>query len=234
MSIGRLFWRNRTEGRTALLVRTLTVLVFGQAPGVGVASTRASAAGGPPEPPRQTPRGLDAVDPLEFLARVLVRMRDNRHVTTAFRGWYANRLRRMRRQAERAHRGPPLMGGAPAADLRGRSSRVPHAAPPRPRLPHECPLLNVPRHRGDLWRGRQTRRVGRSVPIGIAPARPPGRTAPQGARSRQPARGGPPSYRPLGWVGHSLMDAYIIIFTYTDGWIRCAPMPRVPEVFAKA
>jgi hypothetical protein len=35
--------------------------------------------------------GTETVDPLEFLARVLVYIPDKGHVTTRYYGWYANR-----------------------------------------------------------------------------------------------------------------------------------------------
>ncbi len=44
--------------------------------------------------------GTETVNPLEFLARVLVHIPDKGHVTTRYYGWYANRPRGMRRQAE--------------------------------------------------------------------------------------------------------------------------------------
>ena len=40
--------------------------------------------------------GTETVDPLEFLARVLVHIPDKGHVTTRYYGWYANRPRGMR------------------------------------------------------------------------------------------------------------------------------------------
>jgi len=46
--------------------------------------------------------GTETVDPLAFLARVLVHIPDTGHVTTRYSGWYANRRRGMRRQAEPA------------------------------------------------------------------------------------------------------------------------------------
>ena len=44
--------------------------------------------------------GTATVDPLEFLARVLVHIPDKGHVTTRYYGWYANRPRGMRGRAE--------------------------------------------------------------------------------------------------------------------------------------
>ena len=44
--------------------------------------------------------GTETADPLEFLARVLVHIPDKGHFTTRYYGWYANRPRGMRRQAE--------------------------------------------------------------------------------------------------------------------------------------
>ena len=62
--------------------------------------------------------GTETVDTLEFLARVLVHIPDQGHVTTRYYGWYANRPRGMRRQAEPAATdGRRPYGGAPAADL---------------------------------------------------------------------------------------------------------------------
>ncbi len=46
--------------------------------------------------------GTERVDPLEFLDRVLVHIPDKGHVTTRYYGWYVNRPRGMRRQAESA------------------------------------------------------------------------------------------------------------------------------------
>ena len=43
--------------------------------------------------------GTVTVDPLEFLARVLVHIPDKGHVTTRYYGWYANRPRGMREKA---------------------------------------------------------------------------------------------------------------------------------------
>ena len=51
--------------------------------------------------------GTETADPLEFLARALVHLPDKGHVTTRSYGWYANRPRGMRRQAE------PAMDAAP-------------------------------------------------------------------------------------------------------------------------
>ena len=50
--------------------------------------------------------GTETADPLEFLARVLVHIPDKGHVTTRYYGWYANRPRGMRRQAEPAGADP--------------------------------------------------------------------------------------------------------------------------------
>ena len=49
------------------------------------------------------------MDPLEFLARVLVHIPDKRDFTTRHNGWYANRLRGMRRQAEPVALEAPLV-----------------------------------------------------------------------------------------------------------------------------
>jgi len=46
--------------------------------------------------------GTETADPLEFLARVLVHIPDKGQVTTRYYGWYANRPRGLRRQAEPA------------------------------------------------------------------------------------------------------------------------------------
>ena len=57
--------------------------------------------------------GTETVDPLAFLARVLVHIPDKGHVTTRYYGWYANRPRGMRRQAESATGAPPVIASAP-------------------------------------------------------------------------------------------------------------------------
>ena len=57
---------------------------------------------------------FQAVDPLEFLARVLVHFPDKGHVTTRYYGWYANRPRGMREKAAlAAAAGPPAIVPAP-------------------------------------------------------------------------------------------------------------------------
>ena len=56
----------------------------------------------------------ETVDPLEFLARVLVHIPDTGHVTTRYDGWYANRPRGTRGKAAPATAdGPPKMVAAP-------------------------------------------------------------------------------------------------------------------------
>ena len=59
---------------------------------------------------RAESRGPRAADgrPLEFLARVLVHIPDKGQVTTRYYGWYANRLRGMRREAEPAGAETPV------------------------------------------------------------------------------------------------------------------------------
>jgi hypothetical protein len=57
--------------------------------------------------------GTETVDPLEFLARVLVHIPDKGHVTTRYYGWYANRPRGMRDKAVPAADGPPAIVPAP-------------------------------------------------------------------------------------------------------------------------
>ena len=58
--------------------------------------------------------GTETVDPLEFLARVLVHIPDQGHVTTRSYGWYANRPRGMRdKVAPAAADGPPAIVPAP-------------------------------------------------------------------------------------------------------------------------
>jgi len=66
--------------------------------------------------------GTETVDPLEFLARVLVHMPDQGHVTTRYYGWYANRPRGTRRKAAPA-------GGRRSSNKSSRwtRSRVPPA-----------------------------------------------------------------------------------------------------------
>ena len=56
--------------------------------------------------------GTETVDPLEFLARVLVHIPEKGHVTTRYYGWYANRPRGMRGKAESAAV-PPAIVPAP-------------------------------------------------------------------------------------------------------------------------
>ena len=57
--------------------------------------------------------GTETVDPLAFLARVLVHIPDQGHVTTRYYGWYANRPRGMRHKADPATAdGPPAMVAA--------------------------------------------------------------------------------------------------------------------------
>jgi len=54
--------------------------------------------------------GPETVDPLEFLARVLVHIPDKGHVTTRYYGWYANRPRGMRQTAApTGSNGPPAI-----------------------------------------------------------------------------------------------------------------------------
>ena len=54
--------------------------------------------------------GTETVDPMEFLARVHVHIPEKGQVTTRYYGWYANRPRGMRRQAEPAAADtPPLI-----------------------------------------------------------------------------------------------------------------------------
>ena len=57
--------------------------------------------------------GTETVDPLEFLARVLVHIPDQGRVTTRYYGWYANRPRGMRQKAAPTGAdGPPAMVAA--------------------------------------------------------------------------------------------------------------------------
>jgi len=69
--------------------------------------------------------GTETADPLEFLARVLVHIRDKGHVTTRYYGWYADRPRGMRRQAEPADDvgTPPTIVPAPRLALTEASRR---------------------------------------------------------------------------------------------------------------
>lgn len=50
---------------------------------------------------------------LEFLARILVHVPDNGHMTTRDSGWYSNRPRSMRRRADPAAVGAPAIVPAP-------------------------------------------------------------------------------------------------------------------------
>ena len=52
--------------------------------------------------------GTETADPLAFLARVLVHIPDKGQVTTRYSGWYANRPRGLRRQAEPAAADAPV------------------------------------------------------------------------------------------------------------------------------
>ena len=52
--------------------------------------------------------GTETAEALEFLARVLVHIPDKGQVTTRYYGWYANRPRGMRRQAEPAGADAPV------------------------------------------------------------------------------------------------------------------------------
>jgi hypothetical protein len=65
--------------------------------------------------------GAETVDPLEFLARVLVHIPDKGHVTARYDGWYADRPRGMRQKAA-----PTGADGSPAI------------APARPLSPTEA------------------------------------------------------------------------------------------------
>ena len=74
--------------------------------------------------------GTETVDPLEFLARVLVHIPDKGHVTTRYYGW-CQPPRGMRDKAAPAtadgprRTGRPPMGSPAPADLRGQPARVP-------------------------------------------------------------------------------------------------------------
>ena len=52
--------------------------------------------------------GTETADPVKFLSRVLVHIPDKGQVTTQYYGWYANRPRGMRRQAEPAGAETPV------------------------------------------------------------------------------------------------------------------------------
>lgn len=52
--------------------------------------------------------GTEAVDPLEFLARVLIHVLVKRHVTPRYDGWYAKRLRGMRGKRDPIGTAAPL------------------------------------------------------------------------------------------------------------------------------
>jgi len=58
--------------------------------------------------------GTETVDPIEFLARVVVHIPDKRHITTRYDGWYANCRRGMRGKAATAAAAvPPAIVPAP-------------------------------------------------------------------------------------------------------------------------
>src|SRR5450756_2296647 len=74
--------------------------------------------------------GTESADPLEFLARVLVHIPDKGQVTTRYYGWYANRPRGMRREAERATHSRSVL----ASRRRRTRGRSPNTAVNRSRL----------------------------------------------------------------------------------------------------
>ncbi|MCA2985780.1 MAG: transposase, partial [Gemmatimonas sp.] len=62
--------------------------------------------------------GPETVDPLAFLARVLVHIPDKGPTTTRYEGWYATRPRGMRdKAAPAAADGPPAIVPAPRRTL---------------------------------------------------------------------------------------------------------------------
>ncbi len=79
--------------------------------------------------------GTETADPLEFLARVRVHLPDKGHVTTRYDGWYANRPRGMRRQAEPAPGVPLPSGDVWRAQPSHRGVIVGAAGPSHPRGP---------------------------------------------------------------------------------------------------
>ena len=86
--------------------------------------------------------GTEPVDPLEFLARVLVHSPDQGHVTTRSDGWYANRPRGRRDKA--AHGVPPRRGPRRAA---GRHAPLARPLTPRPSREYASPGPAPPRGR---------------------------------------------------------------------------------------
>ncbi|MFN5200455.1 MAG: transposase, partial [Gemmatimonas sp.] len=86
--------------------------------------------------------GTETVDPLEFLARVLVHIPDKGHVTTRYYGWYVNRPRGMRDKAA-----PAVADGPPAI------------VPPPPLAPTEAtpPWANAQRQPSSNRSLRSTR-----------------------------------------------------------------------------
>jgi len=117
--------------------------------------------------------GTETVDPLEFLARVLVHIPDTGRVTTRYDGWDANRPRAMRRQAEPAEAERPPAGGRRSCSSSSRS-------PPR-----ECPrchgvmrlvACSTPPSVIDLILAHRRARVARAPHAG--PQSPPSTLAP--------------------------------------------------------
>lgn len=90
--------------------------------------------------------GTKTVDPIEFLARVLVHIPDKGHVTTRYSGWYANRPRGMRGKAEpTAALVPPVL--VPAPRLAPTAAARRWAAPPQQIFevdPLACPTCRGP------------------------------------------------------------------------------------------
>jgi len=112
--------------------------------------------------------GTETVDPLEFLARVLVHIPDQGHVTTRYYGWYANRPRGTRRKAAPAPAdGPPALRIGISIGV-GRVSGEHAARSPTPRGPagaRRPDLRPPPRLGGRLDGGFRRRPVARG-PIG--------------------------------------------------------------------
>lgn len=151
--------------------------------------------------------GTETVDPLEFLARVLVHIPDKGHVTTRYDGWYATRPRGLRAMATPAAAARPpaivpapclapteasrrwaSVGGVAPADLRGGLAGVPVLprcdADRRVHHPHlgDRPDPHPP---PDSRRARGARR-GAEPPIDAGPREP------STARAPRPAADAPP------------------------------------------
>ena len=181
------------------------------------------------------------------------------HVTTRYDGWYASRPRGLRRQAAPAaadapgadgrranagcHRGLTPVSGAPAADRRGRSARVPtgHRPDADPRVPHadggDGSAPHAPPHSrrrrgrsaGAAVGTRATARGGADRAGGAAGtwANEPAKTACGGVARR--AEPGQTSAFPMEFPSvkrHSVSRPAVFVCACRTGLVRCPCDPR--------